>query len=358
MIIWGGWTYTGSDIFFNTGGRYNPSTDTWLSTSTGANVPEAREQATAIWSGTEMIVWGGYSCSGFRCSGGYTVYSTGGRYSPMADSWKSTSTGSGVPPGSSSHRAVWTDSQMIVWGGGNPGGLYYPLPDTWGTVNQARAPINRVSHTAIYTGREMIIWGGSSGTVYQNTGGQYDSRLDQWQPTPIDNSTPTPRGAHSAVWTGSEMIVWGGYSVNGTLAVYHNDGGRYNPDNRLWLPTTLIGAPAPRDYQTAVWTGSSMIVWGGEPNLGTATSGGIYTSGSAPSPGNTLRGTKSSSVNLTWSWITGAGSYNVKRCDPAASGCIPATIVSTPTINQYSEPNDALSHFYAIEAVNQCGATP
>ena len=43
----------------NTGGRYNPSTDTWTATSTGANVPAAREVHTAVWTGTEMIVWGG-----------------------------------------------------------------------------------------------------------------------------------------------------------------------------------------------------------------------------------------------------------------------------------------------------------
>ena len=54
----------------------------------------------------------------------------------------------------------------------------------------------------------------------------------------------------------------------------------------------------------------------------------------------------------------GAGSYKVKRCNSALAGCIPGTFVSTPTINQYSEPNDSLSHFYAVEAVNQCGATP
>ena len=48
----------------------------------------------------------------------------------------------------------------------------------------------------------------------------------------------------------------------------------------------------------------------------------------------------------------------MKRCNPTATACIPGTIVSTPMINQYSERGDGLSHFYAVEAVNQCGATP
>jgi len=86
--------------------------------------------------------------------------------------------------------------------------------------------------------------------------------------------------------------------------------------------------------------------------------GGIYTSGSVASPGNSLRGKKSPFINLNWQTVFGAGSYNVKRCNPAVTSCIPGTIVSTPTINQYSEPDDGLSHFYSVEAVNQCGATP
>ena len=42
----------------NTGGRYNPSTDSWTATST-TNAPDARCLHTAVWTGSEMIVWGG-----------------------------------------------------------------------------------------------------------------------------------------------------------------------------------------------------------------------------------------------------------------------------------------------------------
>ena len=54
MIVWGG---TGGS-FLNTGGRYNPITDGWTATSaTGA--PTGRGLHTAVWTGSEMIVWGG-----------------------------------------------------------------------------------------------------------------------------------------------------------------------------------------------------------------------------------------------------------------------------------------------------------
>jgi Protein metal binding site. len=57
MIIWGGGDF-GQFNFRTTGGRYNPSTDTWTGiTTTGA--PGPRQGASAVWTGIEMVVWGG-----------------------------------------------------------------------------------------------------------------------------------------------------------------------------------------------------------------------------------------------------------------------------------------------------------
>ena len=56
------------------------------------------------------------------------------------------------------------------------------------------------------------------------------------------------------------MIVWGGVNATG----YLNTGGRYDPGTDSWTATGTTGAPAARDYHTAVWTGSEMIVWGGK----------------------------------------------------------------------------------------------
>ena len=68
--------------YLNTGGRYNPSTDSWTATST-TNAPAARGGHTAVWTGSEMIVWGGDDGSDLN---------TGGRYNPSTDSWTATST--------------------------------------------------------------------------------------------------------------------------------------------------------------------------------------------------------------------------------------------------------------------------
>ena len=55
MIVWGG---RDSNLGYNTGGRYDPDTDSWTATST-TNAPPGRSVPTAIWTGGEMIVWGG-----------------------------------------------------------------------------------------------------------------------------------------------------------------------------------------------------------------------------------------------------------------------------------------------------------
>ena len=77
------------------------------------------------------------------------------------------------------------------------------IDDTWTATGGA--PLGRAAHTAIWTGSEMIIWGGS----VLNTGGRYDPSTDTWIATTTTNA-PDPRSSHTAVWTGSEMIVWGG----------------------------------------------------------------------------------------------------------------------------------------------------
>ena len=43
---------------FNSGGRYNPDANSWTPTST-TNAPGVRYSHTAVWTGDEMIIWGG-----------------------------------------------------------------------------------------------------------------------------------------------------------------------------------------------------------------------------------------------------------------------------------------------------------
>ena len=92
-------------------------------------------------------------------------------------------------------------------------------------------------------------------TISDRPGGCTD---ETWTPTSITNA-PAARASHTAVWTGSEMIVWGG---NG--GSYFNTGGRYDPSTDSWTAISTVNAPSARNGHTAVWTGNEMIVWGGD----------------------------------------------------------------------------------------------
>ena len=72
------------------------------------------------------------------------------------------------------------------------------------------APAVRYSHTAVWTGTEMIVWGGYS-NAYLNGGGRYNPATNTWAAGGTSTSgAPGGRSTHTAVWTGTEMIVWGG----------------------------------------------------------------------------------------------------------------------------------------------------
>jgi N-acetylneuraminic acid mutarotase len=256
MIVWGGGT---DNHGFNNGARYNPSTDSWRSASTRG------VGGAAVWTGTEMIVWGA---------------SAGGKYNPLTNTWTATST-TDAPSYRNAHTAVWTGSEMIVWGGVdafgfalNTGGKYNPNTNSWTPTSTTNAPTARTMHTAVWTGSEMIIWGGWDGlSTILNNGSRYNPGTDSWTATSVTNA-PSRRAQHTAVWTGSEMIVWGGANLFGGLPF--NTGGRYNPSTNSWTATSITNAPSGRNRHTAVWTLSEMIIWGGSSTSALTNTGGRY----------------------------------------------------------------------------------
>jgi N-acetylneuraminic acid mutarotase len=271
MLVWGGEHGVRGDSFaLHSGSRYDPVLDVWAGMSE-EGAPEGREDHVAVWTGEEMIIWGG----GSRLN-------TGGRYDPVLDRWTPTST-VGAPTGRRGQAAVWTGKEMIVWGGqynGQPldtGGRYDPVLDRWTPTSTTNAPEGRWDPSLVWTGKYMIAWGGT--TMFDGvglaTGGRYDPETDTWTPTSLTGA-PEARFQHTAVWSGSRMIVWGGTQDSDLLTLYQN-GALYDPATDTWTPTSLAGAPSPRAGHTAVWSGSRMIVWGGASSPGTfLADGGQY----------------------------------------------------------------------------------
>jgi len=71
---------------------------------------------------------------------------------------------------------------------------------------------------------------------------------------------PSARTGHTSVWTGQSLIVWGG-SIGGGLPLA--TGSTYDPTADQWHLLSTLDSPEARSGHTAVWTGQSLIVWGG-----------------------------------------------------------------------------------------------
>src|SRR5207248_11639386 len=139
------------------------------------NVTVPRNDHTALWTHKAMIAGSGINA-------GFSNVNSGGRYNPSTDSWTATST-TNAPEPRFYHTAVWTGSDMIIWGGAgqldylNTGGTYNPATNSWTITSTTNAPSIRYLHTAVWTGNEMIVWGGffyDTSEHYLNTGGRYN----------------------------------------------------------------------------------------------------------------------------------------------------------------------------------------
>src|SRR5947207_11192420 len=84
-----------------------------------------------------------------------------------------------------------------------------PGTDSWTATSTTSAPAGRAYHPAVWTGSEMIVWGGYDGSSFLNTGGRYNPGTATWTATST-TTAPTARFFHTAVRTGSKMTASGG----------------------------------------------------------------------------------------------------------------------------------------------------
>jgi hypothetical protein len=238
-----------------TGAYYLPAQDTWVRLPDAWNFPD-RYGPTAVWTGREILVWGK---ADRRDADGFEV--VGLRYRPDTHTWAPISA-EGAPSPREGHSAVWTGTEMIVWGGCcdaavrfvsqsfGDGARYNPASDSWSPISTQGAPSPRRDHVAVWTGREMIVW---DGIPSAGDGARYDPATDTWRPMPYDapHAPSATLPDYAMVWTGREVILW------------RDGGARYDPATDTWSPLPTAGAPVPRDQPRAVWTGKEMLVWGG-----------------------------------------------------------------------------------------------
>jgi N-acetylneuraminic acid mutarotase len=244
----------------------------WIKMAAAPATLDARYNATGVWTGTEAIIWGGY---GTYVSPSYTKR-TGAAYNLGGNSWRAIALPPAAITGRHLHSAVWSGTKMLVWGGYDTtykadGAVYDPTGDSWVMMTASPLPA-RQNHGAVWstTTNEMLVWGGygSCTSTYCNDGAAYDPATNAW--TAIPAAPIAARWKHSMVWTGTEMIVWGGQGATG----YLRDGARYDPKTKIWIkfadpPAELEG----RVDNAAVWSGKELIVWGGVGNYVSPTYG-------------------------------------------------------------------------------------
>lgn len=308
LIVWGGqadppWPFDGA--------RFDPATGAWTPLPS-APALAARRNPGAVWTGSEMILWGGEGESG--------PLGDGARFNPATGQWTALPA-DGSPSPRSGHLVAWTGTEMIVWGGlGTSGPLgdgarYNPASNQWTPITATLAPAPRREPAAAWTGTELLVWGGADDGGPLADGARYTPAPESWN-SMESTGAPAARFGAPGVWTGTELLVWGGHDGAGPLAT----GGRYNPAENSWSPLPGAGAPAPRFSFSAAWTGYEMVIWGGEDGANSFDNGARFQPGtnlwlpmtlaSAPAPRAGQTAVWTGRQMLVWGGFSGTAYLN------------------------------------------------
>jgi len=250
LIVWGG--ERGSDLTSTSsyrGGVLDPGANVWFSLPPAPMAP--RSGATALWTGTEVVVIGGDSPDAAA-------------YDPATRLWRALP----VAPilGAPDDVAVWTGTEVILFGGRGGDGLALNVAgNTWRSLPDA-PNLEWENTSGLWTGTEMIVWddpvraGGGAANV-----AAYESAANSWR-QPDGPDEPIELAGVAGVWTGEEVILWGiDVSVRaGTDADPVYAGLALNVVTDEWR--TIAPPPALEFFgrpeeSSVVWTGGRMLVW-------------------------------------------------------------------------------------------------
>lgn len=300
VLFWGGLSPEAGHDSVDTAGAWDIASAEWIEVEPSGGGPMAR--STLVWTGSEVIAWGLAESADDP-----EAAPTGRVWDRASGQWRPV-TAEGAPDGATQVTAVWTGEEMIVWGGLRSDGCiatrssaYDPTADEWRPLATEGAPPLRLGHGAVWTGAEMVVAGGAlppNDEPCRMNGGSaevpdwelqpvedawgYDPLADSWRQIAA-NGVST--GAYST-WTGEQAVFWGGgsgsawnpaddawspvaaVSLSNALA-WWTDEGIYRWDRqdlRLIDPwngeNVRLGAPA-YEHHAGAWTGDELVAWGG-----------------------------------------------------------------------------------------------
>ncbi|MGH2641598.1 MAG: Kelch repeat-containing protein [Actinomycetota bacterium] len=223
LLVWGGYEYVGGgDEDPDAGGfAFDAASRRWSalpdSPLRGRSVPAF------AWTGSELLIWGGWD-GGFRDA---PYFADGAAFDPAEGTWRM------LPPAPIAARtsfSAWTGSELIVWGSTDrfsrmrDGAAYDPQTDTWRTISEA--PVDITDGSAVWSGEEMIVFGAAlDGNNHADTptaiAAAYDPAADTWRELPPSDLSPQ---AMTAEWLDGELIAWD----------YENRTAAYDPSTNTW----------------------------------------------------------------------------------------------------------------------------
>ncbi len=246
------------------------------STISNINAPSKRNFHSAVWTGKEMIVWGG---SELLPDGNVGLTNTGSRYNPVTNTWNTISTVGAPKPRHYDTIAVWTGKEMIIWGGTakgdflTDGARYNPVTDLWTPLSLVNAPTFTNHVKGEWNGDSLILWGQSDydgGLTCNNIGVQYDPSIDKWSSLPISPLlNPTGKKCYElAGVTDTKMILWGGidYSINS----YTSGIWSYDFQFGTWKELTQLNSPEPSYEYKSFVVNNSIVIYGGLKDVGSS----------------------------------------------------------------------------------------
>src|SRR5438046_8885624 len=209
--------------FFNTGGRYNPGMDGWTATST-TNAPAGRAAHTAVWTGSEVIVWGGGDPNPVNTGGRYCVAAPSPTPTPTPTASPCASVGAWTEQAPYPIAVFWTAVASQVGNGYSFGGIatniaianaykYTPATNSWSPI--APLPGARYGLTAVSDGTYVYLLGG----VDQN----FNTTATLWRYDPATNTYNTslpsytiPTYFHASAYLNGKIYRIAGRTITGT----------------------------------------------------------------------------------------------------------------------------------------------
>jgi N-acetylneuraminic acid mutarotase len=243
---------------------YNPATNRWRTLPPS---PIGRVGGIVVWTGHQLIGWGGGCCG--------DAFSDGAAYDPATNRWQK------LPPsplaGSQNPLGAWTGRELVIFVGAfNPDGkplprrlaraaAYNPATRRWREI--APIPSPRGGARAVWDGREVLVVGGALTPL------AYGPATNRWRSLPRMDAART---GFAAVWTGTRLLLWGGTAGSPAAPSIPAHGLAYDAKANRWTPLP----PAPilgRSDPTGVWTGRSLLVWGGGTAVPAFADGAAFT---------------------------------------------------------------------------------